>query len=86
MAETVDSASDDSQRERRLTVAHVRAHAEHAEVMFYETARIYRLLRTNPAHESTLRHLRAAATAGTPVRVRLLEPNGEIIESVRIDV
>ena len=53
--------------------------------MFYETARIYRLLRTNPEFDRALRDLRAASSEGTPVRVRFNEPNGEIIEAVRTD-
>ena len=86
MAETSEGASDAGQRERRLTVAQVRTHADGAaEVMFYETARIYRLLRTNPDYDNALLRLRAAATARTPVRVRFLIPNGDVIESVRTD-
>lgn len=86
MAEAVDGASDAGQRERRLTVARVRTHVDDdAEVMFYETARIYRLPRTNPEYENVLRRLRAAAAARTPVRVGFLVPNGEVIESVRTD-
>ena len=85
MAMVVDTAGDAGQRERLLTVAQVRAHPEHADVMFFETARIYRLPRTNPAYESALGLLRAAAAAGTPVRVRFVEAHGEVIEAVRAD-
>jgi hypothetical protein len=77
---------DAGHRERRLTVAKVRAHSEHAEVMFHETARIYRLLRTNPQFKDAVRHLREAQAAKRPVRVRFLEPNGEVIETVRADL
>ena len=83
MAKTVDTAGNAGQQERLLTVAQVRAHPEHADVMFFETARIYRLRHTNPAYESALRLLREAATAGTPVCVRFVEPHGEVIEAVR---
>jgi hypothetical protein len=86
MIAKVDSASDDGQRERRLTVAQVRAGDAQVEVMFYETARIYRLLHDNPAYEDALRKLRAAMTEGTPVHVQFLAPNGDVIESVRTDV
>jgi hypothetical protein len=86
MSRTVDGASDAGQRERCLTVAQVRAHADDAaEVMFHESARIYRLLRTNRDYEAALRNLRAAAAARRPVRVRFLAPNGDVIESVRTD-
>jgi len=85
MATTIGTAGDAPQRERRLTVAQVRARPEHAEAMFHETARIYRVLRTNPEFENAVRHLREALLARTPVRVRFVEPNGEIIELVRVD-
>jgi hypothetical protein len=76
------SASDAGKRERSMTVAHVRADADHDEVMFVESARVYRLMRDNPVYDETLRTVRAAAGTGRPVRVRFDKPNGEIIESV----
>ena len=82
MAKAVDDAGDAGQRERLLTVAQVRAHPEHADVMFFETARFYRLRRTNPAYESALQLLREAAAGGTLVRVRFVEAHGEVIEAV----
>jgi hypothetical protein len=82
MAKAAETRSDAGQRERLLTVAQVRPHAEHADVMFFQTARIYRLPRANPAFESALRLLREAVTAGTPVRVRFVEAHGEVIEAV----
>jgi len=85
MAKVVDTAGDVGQREQLLTVARVRVRPTHADVMFFETARIYRLPRTNPAYESALRLLRKAASAGTPVRVRFVAPHGEIIEAVSAD-
>ena len=83
MATTIDPAGDAGRRERRLTVAQVRTHPEHADVMFHESARIYRLLRTNPQFEPAMQNLREAATARKPVRVRFAEPNGEVIEAVQ---
>lgn len=85
MAKIVNSTGDAGEREQLLTVAQVRAHPEHADVMFFESARIYRLPRTNPAYESALRLLRAAAAAGTPVRVQFVEAHGEVIEAVLAD-
>jgi hypothetical protein len=82
MAKAVDTAGDAGQRERLLTVAQVRAHSGHADVMFFESARIYRLPRTNPSYDSALRLLRKAAAAGTPVRVRFVSAHGEVIEAV----
>ena len=76
------SAADVGQRERRLTVALVHETPDHATVRFLESARIYRMPRTNPDYARALHHLREAAASGTTVRVHLVEPNGEVIESV----
>jgi hypothetical protein len=72
-------------QERRLTVAQVREHAEHAEATFYESARFYRLPRANPAYTDAVAKLRAAAANGRPLRVRLAAPNSDLIEAVRED-
>jgi hypothetical protein len=68
--------------ERLMTVARVHEVPDHATVKFLESARIYRMPRTNPLYTTALRELRVAAASGTPVRVRLLEPNGEVIDSI----
>jgi hypothetical protein len=70
------------QRERLMTVARVHEVSDHATVKFLESARIYRMPCTNPHYATALRELRAAAANGTPVRVCLLEPNGEVIDSI----
>ena len=72
--------SDDPPREHVWTVARVRAAGDDLEVMFYERARLFRLPRGAVAFDDTLRVLRGAADAGTPVRVRLTEPHGDVIE------
>lgn len=74
--------TDEDPRERQLTVARVRPAGGDVEVMFFESARIYRLLHDNPAFDVTLRELRAAAASGAPVRVRLVTPHGDVIEGV----
>ena len=76
------SGADVGQRERRLTVARVHEKPDHATVKFLESARIYRMLRTNPNYARALHDLRVAAASGIAVRVRLVEPNGDVIESV----
>jgi hypothetical protein len=76
------SAGDEGQRERGMTVLRVRPRAGHDEVIFAESARIYRLLHDNPAYQETLRKLEAAAGRAQPVRVRFDQPNGGIIERV----
>lgn len=65
-----------------MTVVKVRVGAEHADVMFVESARIYRLLGSNPAYDEALRELTAAARSRRPVRVSFSEPNSEIIVDV----
>jgi hypothetical protein len=84
MAEEDDRAGDAGAIERLLTVARVRTQPMHAEVTFFETARIYRLPADNPTYAEAVRLLSAAARDGTAVRVRFAEPHGAIIEAVRI--
>jgi nucleoid-associated protein YejK len=75
-------AGDEVKRERLMTVVRVRTHREHTDVMFVESARIYRLRRDIPGYDEALRRLQRAVGSGRPVRVRLDRPNGEIIERV----
>jgi hypothetical protein len=75
-------AGDEGKRERLMTVAHVRTQGEHTEVMFVESARIYRLRRDTQGYDEALRRLLRAVGSGRPVRIRLDRPNGEIIERV----
>ena len=65
-----------------MTVVNLRLRADSAEVMFAESARIYKLLRTNSRFDEVLSSLRAASESGGRVRVRTDKPNGEIIELV----
>jgi hypothetical protein len=76
------AAGDEGQRERLMTVVNVRARGDDAEVMFAESARIYRLRRSAQDYEDILRKLWRAVGSGRPVRVRFDQPNGEIIERV----
>jgi len=66
-----------------MTVLHVRLLATHAEVMFAESARIYRLPRSNVAFEALVARLRHMAGTGQRVTVQFDAPNGEIIEGLR---
>ena len=83
MSKTGDGPTDVAQRERRMTVAIVDEQAAHATVKFLESARIYRLPRTNADYAASLRTLQAAAGTGVTVCVRLTAPHSEIIVSVR---
>jgi len=68
-----------------MTVANVREHEDrdHWEVMFLESARFYRLLKSNPSFGEIIVKLRNAAATGGRVRVVLATPNGDMIEDVR---
>lgn len=73
---------------REMTPAHVREMpgAEFAEVMFLESARIYRLFKKNPRYREILKGLREAIAKERAVRVRLDQPHGGIIEELETDV
>jgi hypothetical protein len=64
-----------------MTVAHVREQtgADAVEVMFLESARFYRLLRTNPKFDIILAQLRAANAEQRSLQITLTRPEGEII-------
>jgi len=85
MTKGAGSPGDPGSRERLLTVARVRRHPDHAEVMFFEMARICRLPLGTPESADALRLLDGAIAARKPVRVRFLEEHGGVIEGVRGD-
>ncbi len=64
------------------TVARVHEQPVHADVMFYESARIYRLSRTHPQYAAALARLRAAAASGATVEVQLAAADVEVIVGV----
>lgn len=69
---------------REMTVAHIREMkaADHAEVVFLESARFYRLLSKNPAYGQVLRLLREGLAKGHALKVRCASPDSDIIEEV----
>ena len=77
-----DTPGDSNPRERRMTVARVRLLNGVTEIMFLESARIYRLPPSAPRYEELLQRLRTAETSGRRVRVRLTEAHGDVIEDV----
>ena len=78
-----DDRPDVGERDRRMTVAVVHEQTAQAVVKFLESARIYRLPRTNPGYAHALRTLAVAAAGGKAVRVRFAAPNSDLIEDVR---
>jgi hypothetical protein len=73
---------NDHPRERRLTVARVRAAAGGTQVMFLEAARIYLLPKSNPRHDELLGRLVGSRDAGRAVLVRVTEDHGDVIDEV----
>lgn len=65
-------------------MAHVREMpgAGFAEVMFLESARIYKLVKENPRYEEIVKRLREAVAKGRAVRVRLDQSLEGILEEV----
>jgi hypothetical protein len=81
MASRIGPSGVDSQRDRTMTVLKVRDSSGGTEVIFMESARIYRLMADSPSYEATLAVLRAGVADSKKVRVRLEQANGEVIES-----
>lgn len=82
MAHGSDRSDRHAITERRMTVARVRLRTDFADVMFFESARIYRLNQTAPDFEEAVQVLREAAASGQAIWVRLTEPNGSVIAAI----
>lgn len=69
---------------RAMTVAHLRARpgALFAEVLFLDSARVYRLPITHPDFDRLVARLRQAIAARHAVRVRLAAPDSDVILDV----
>jgi hypothetical protein len=67
-----------------MTVAHVRERrgAESVDVMFLESARVFRLPRAHPSFDRVLGQLRDAVAHRHVLSVTLAAPDGELIEDV----
>jgi hypothetical protein len=67
---------------RALTVAAVRGSEEedHVEILFLESARIYRLERARPDFEELLGRLRE----GRRVRITTVAPDSDVIEEMEV--
>ena len=73
-----------SDRQSDLTVAHVREPSgkDFVEVMFLQSARIFRLSRLHDRFDRLVSTLREAEAAGQSVRVTLTTPHGGEIDDV----
>jgi hypothetical protein len=71
---------------RRMTVAHIReqTQGDAVEVMFLESARFYRLLRSNPNFNAILERLRDARQNGEPVEIAIASPDSDLIDDVKV--
>lgn len=70
---------------REMTVAQIREQkgAEDVEVMFFESARIYRLPRDNPRYAEMMRLLREAMASGRLLTIRFASLESDAIEQVQ---
>lgn len=66
----------------RRTVARVREQAGHADVMFFESPRIFRLPASHPGYAAALRVLQAAASSGAAVHVEVEPADDGVIAAV----
>ncbi len=69
---------------REMTPVHVRERegGEFVEVMFSQSARIYKLFKKNPKYEEIQARLREAVKAKRTVRVQLSAAQGDVIAGV----
>jgi hypothetical protein len=69
---------------REMTVAHIREPegAKYLEVMFLESARIYKLFKENRAYREIVGQLRAALEKKRAVKVRCTSVESDVIEEV----
>jgi hypothetical protein len=82
------STSESNRREKgkpdflEMTAANIRElkGAEYVEVMFLESARIYKVFQSNSKYEEILKRLREAVNKRHLVRVQLNLPHGDVIE------
>lgn len=69
-----------------MTVVNIRKRNEedYVEVVFLESARFFKLLKSNPKYEKTLRSLQDAMHNQQVLTVQLATPNSDVIDEVRV--
>lgn len=77
--------NEDQRISRNMTAVQIREPdgADHAEVIFLESARFYRLQKENPAFDSMIAELRDAIEKGLDVEVRLASLTSDIIVDIK---
>ena len=80
----VENVNSESQDFREMTVANIRDEPEcdHIDVVFLESARFYRLNRSNPDFHKALHMLREASRKQGMVRVGLESPHSDVIHEI----
>ncbi|MGQ0641568.1 MAG: hypothetical protein ACT4P6_12510 [Gemmatimonadaceae bacterium] len=73
----------DERRWHEMTVARVRERPDHVDVVFLESARIYKLSRAHPRLDSILAQLRNALERRRVVRVQVASNGDATIEDVQ---
>lgn len=68
-----------------MTPAHIREppDADYVEVVFLESARFYRLFKTNPMYQQILKMLRDAVTKKRAVQVRCTSSESDVLAEVQ---
>jgi hypothetical protein len=81
---TTERRAEAGRSHRALTVAHVRQRSQEdfVEVLFLESARIFRLSRAHERFDQIVSRLHEAEVAGRPVRVTFAAANSDLIEDI----
>lgn len=66
----------------RCTVARLRLQATHADIMFYESPRVFRLPSGHPRYAALVQRLNDAASSGAAVQVRMEAADDGVIADV----
>jgi hypothetical protein len=80
-----DSPKHDKRVFRAMTPANIRQprEADYVEVVFLESARFYRLLKSNPMHEHIVTMLRDAIAKKRALLIRCTSPESDTIAEVQ---
>lgn len=80
---TPDAGARAERFSRDMTVAQIRERTDGVVVVFLESARFYKLPRTNPSFERIFDTLKDAVERQRVLKISLASPEGDVIEDVR---